>query len=163
MNTPTSYAKGYRTLALIVGLIAISAWFFTWREHAGIQVFMRFFMVGYFLIFGVFKLLDLKGFALTFSGYDLLAQRIKAYGYIYPFMEVALGILLLRPSPLSSLLIFIAVLSSFGAFGVLLGLKHMKGMRCACLGTIVPLPLTTISLLENVLMATMAIVMFLLW
>src|SRR3989338_7186766 len=50
------------------------------------------FMGGFFIIFSFFKLLNLKGFSDSYSTYDLLAKRWPNYGYIYPFIELGLGI-----------------------------------------------------------------------
>ena len=50
---------------------------------------------GFFLVFAGFKLMDLKGFAEGYSTYDLLAQRWFGYGYVYPFIELSFGLLML--------------------------------------------------------------------
>ena len=50
----------------------------------------------YFLLFLVFlKFLTLKDFSLSFRMYDPLAKQAKIYGYIYPFIEILLGIMFL--------------------------------------------------------------------
>ena len=54
---------------------------------------MQQFMAGFFLVFSAFKLLDLPGFAEGYATYDLLAKYWHDYGYIYPFIELSLGIL----------------------------------------------------------------------
>src|SRR5688572_14741574 len=54
-----------------------------WMEH---------FMAGFFLTFSFFKLLNLKGFAESFSTYDIVAKRWQGWGYAYGFIELALGI-----------------------------------------------------------------------
>src|SRR5262245_28153996 len=56
---------------------------------------MHTFMAGFFLVFSAFKFLDLPGFAETYATYDLLAKRWRTYGYIYPFLELGLGLLYL--------------------------------------------------------------------
>jgi hypothetical protein len=43
-----------------------------------------------------------------------------------------------------------------GAAGVLRQLMRGSKIQCACLGTYVKLPLTTVSLVEDLVMATMA-------
>ena len=53
---------------------------------------MAHFMAGFFLVFSFFKLLNLKGFAETYATYDIVALKWKAWGYIYVFIELALGI-----------------------------------------------------------------------
>ena len=57
--------------------------------------FMLTFMGLFFVVFSFFKLLDVKGFAMSFSMYDPLAKTIPSYGLVYPFIELALGIFFL--------------------------------------------------------------------
>jgi hypothetical protein len=56
------------------------------------MIAMNDFMGIRFLLFGVLKLLDLEGFVKTFMQYDIVAKRRKPYGYIFPFLEILLGI-----------------------------------------------------------------------
>ena len=53
---------------------------------------MNYFMAGFFITFSFFKFLDLRAFADSYSMYDLLAKRVRTYGFVYPFIELALGI-----------------------------------------------------------------------
>lgn len=41
----------------------------------------------------MFKLMDLTNSAHGYHEYDLIARRLFVWGYIYPFIEAALGIL----------------------------------------------------------------------
>ncbi len=52
-------------------------------------------MAGFFIVFSFLKFLDLKGFARSYTMYDLLAKQWKVYGFIYPFLELGLGIMYL--------------------------------------------------------------------
>ena len=56
---------------------------------------MRHFMAAFFLTFSFFKLLDVPAFAFSYSTYDVLARRWLGWGYVYPFLELSLGILYL--------------------------------------------------------------------
>lgn len=73
-------------------IIAIAT--LTSRSPAGIDwmKWMNNFMGGFFIILSFFKLLDLYAFAESYNSYDLLAKRVRAYGFIYPFIELGLGI-----------------------------------------------------------------------
>ena len=53
---------------------------------------MNYFMAGFFITFSFFKFLDIRAFADSYSMYDLLAKRVRIYGFVYPFIELALGI-----------------------------------------------------------------------
>jgi hypothetical protein len=120
---------------------------------------MNDFMGLFFVAFAFFKLLDLPGFANGFAGYDLLARRWAGWGYLYPFVELALGVAyLVRWQPLAINVVTLIVLT-VSSVGVLRALLDRRAIRCACLGTVFNLPMTTVSLAEDVGMAVMAAVM----
>jgi copper chaperone CopZ len=117
------------------------------------------FMGGFFLIFSFFKLLDLAGFADAYRTYDLLAQRVPVWGTLYPFVELGLGMAyLLRIAPMAVNLLTL-VLMLVGTAGVWTALQKKQKLRCACLGTALNLPMTTVTLVEDAGMAAMAIAM----
>lgn len=119
--------------------------------------FMNNFMAGFFLTFSFFKLLDLKGFAESYSTYDLLAKKLNAYGYIYPFIELALGVAyLISFNPFTTNLITIIVMG-FSSIGVIQSVLDKKKIKCACLGSIFNLPMSTITIIEDLLMVAMAL------
>lgn len=123
------------------------------------QEMMSRFMAGFFLVFSAFKMLDLKGFALGYASYDLLAKKWYFYGFIYPFLELGLGILyLLQYAPTATHIITIIVMG-FSSLGVLNALRKKQLIRCACLGTVLNIPLSTITLIEDWLMVVMAVIM----
>ncbi len=118
-------------------------------------------MAGFFLVFSAFKFLDLSGFADAYASYDLLAKRWRGYGLIYPFLELALGLAYLFRLELKSALIATVVLMGFSALGVIQALSERRVLQCACLGTALKLPMSTITLVEDVGMAAMAAAMLL--
>lgn len=155
-----SWLGTYYPLLLIAGYIAVCS--FAGTAIAGSpaihwQVWMANFMAGFFLVFSFFKLLDLRGFADAFSGYDLLASRWHAWGLIYPFVELALGLAyLFRVAPVATNTATL-ILMAFGSLGVLHALRQRRTIRCACLGTVLNLPMSTITLVEDAGMAAMAL------
>ncbi len=152
----------YRPLLLIVGYIAVAAFAGT-VTTGGIawSAWMVNFMAGFFLVFSFFKFLDLAGFADAYSTYDLLAARWRPWGFIYPFLELALGLAyLFRVAPTATNIAAI-LLMGFSSLGVIAALRRRQQIRCACLGTVLKLPMSTITLVEDlgmVAMAAMAIV-----
>ena len=118
--------------------------------------FMPNFMAGFFLVFSFFKMLDLTGFASSYAMYDLLAKRVPAYGYIYPFIELGLGaayLLAYRPMLINILTL---IVMAFSSIGVILAVMNKQKIKCACLGTGFNLPMTTVTIIEDLLMAAMA-------
>lgn len=122
---------------------------------------MRHFMGGFFLGFSFFKFLDLRGFAMSYAMYDIVARRIPAYGLVYPFIELALGaayIVDFMPTLTNSVT---AVVMAVGSIGVIQSLLAKRAIRCACLGAVFNLPMSTVTLVEDLLMVIMAVAMLL--
>ncbi|HSI43501.1 MAG TPA: heavy metal-associated domain-containing protein [Methylotenera sp.] len=118
---------------------------------------MMHFMAGFFLVFSFFKLLDVRSFADSYAMYDLLAMRFKPYGYIYPFIELGLGFayLLAWQPTLTNWLTFIVM--TFSSLGVIRSVLNKQKIRCACLGAVFNLPMSTVTIIEDLLMAGMAL------
>lgn len=122
-------------------------------EHAR---WMSHFMAGFFLVFSFFKMLNISAFASSYAMYDLLAKRWQAYGLIYPFIELGLGIAYLTDyKPYTTNLITLIVMT-FSSLGVIQSVINKQKIRCACLGTVFNLPMSTVTIIEDLLMAGMA-------
>ena len=117
------------------------------------------FMGLFYIVFSFFKLLDLKGFPQSFSMYDPLAKAVPAYGWIYPFIEVVLGLMFLMRFQTNIALIVTLVILGITTFGVTRTLLDKKSIQCACLGTALKLPMTKATFIENAIMIVMAIFM----
>lgn len=123
-----------------------------WSAMAWMQDFMGFFLV----LFSIFKFFDLTGFADGFQMYDLLAKPFRSYAYAYPFIEAGLGLSYLARWNLGVVYIVTIVVMSFGSLGVLNALRKGLDLECACMGTILKVPLSTVALVEDIGMAAMA-------
>lgn len=117
------------------------------------------FMGLFFIVFSFFKLLDLKGFPDSFRMYDPLAKQIPAYGWIYPFLETALGLMFLFRFEIKIALIVTLIILSITTVGVTKTLLDKRSIRCACLGTALKLPMTEATFIENAIMIVMGVVM----
>jgi hypothetical protein len=155
----TSYSR----LLIIVGLIflvtlvlSVKSFLdgsFAWQESVSI------FMAGFFLVFSGFKLLDLKGFAEGYSMYDLLAKKVFAYGYIYPFIELFFGLAFLASVFLRPIEAIEVIVMVFSGIGVLQRLRKKTKVQCACLGTVINVPLGTVTLVEDFGMAILGLIL----
>lgn len=121
---------------------------------------MHQFMAGFFLVFSAFKLLDIRGFAEGYATYDLLAKHWCAYGYIYPFLELSLGVLYLTNWLPTFTPLMTIVLMGFSSLGVINSLLKKQKFQCACLGTMLKVPLSSITLIEDLVMVVMAALTF---
>ena len=119
-------------------------------------------LMGFVLIlFGLIKLSDVVGFAKGFAMYDPLAKRSDTYAQLYPFLEIALGVLfilqlLIIPATLITLFIYTASL-----YGAIQSVRKKEAVHCVCLGTYFKLPLSTVTILEAGFMILMCIWMLL--
>lgn len=123
--------------------------------------FMLDFMGLFFIVFSFFKLLDLKGFPESFKMYDPLAKIVPTYAWIYPFIEIVLGLMFLMRLEVNIALIVTLVVLGITTIGVTKTLLDKKSIRCACLGTALNLPMTEATFIENTIMIMMAILMLL--
>jgi hypothetical protein len=136
----------------VVALAEVRAGSFDWGRAMGN------FMGAFFLSFAFFKLLDLRGFADAYRGYDIVARRVPVYGYVYPFIELALGVAYITAFAPMATNIATLVVMAVSSIGVLQSLVHKRKIRCACLGTVFNLPMSTVTLVEDGLMIAMAAV-----
>lgn len=124
----------------------------SWVWMPWMQDFMGFFLV----TFSLFKFFDMEGFADGFQMYDLLAKRLRLYAYIYPFIECGLGLGYLARWHLEAIYAATVVVMLFGALGVFNALRKGLDLECACMGTVLKVPLSTVALVEDLGMAAMA-------
>ena len=144
-------------LVLIVGYLAGTTILITAVSHDwSLHRLMSHFMGGFFLVFSFFKFLDLAGFAGAYRSYDLITQRAPAWGFIYPFVELSLGLAYIAAWKPLFVNVATMLLMIVGAAGVLKSLLNKQAIRCACLGTVLNLPMTKVTLIEDVGMAFMA-------
>ena len=123
------------------------------------KLWMHDFMGFFLIVFSMFKLFDIEGFADGFQMYDLLAKPFRGYAYLYPFIELGLGLAYLAhvvPRFIYAATIAVMV---FGSLGVLKALRKGLDLECACMGTVLKVPLSTVALVEDLGMATMAAAM----
>lgn len=140
-------------ILLVTGITAWSAVSFNWMRA------MQVFMSGFFLVFSFFKMLDLKGFADSYAMYDILARRFSAWGFIYAFIELALGIAYaidFQPVITNTVTFLVMTIS---IIGVLQSVLNKQKIQCACLGAVFNLPMSTVTITEDALMIAMSGIM----
>ena len=153
-----SWFTTYKPLLLIFAYILMVALAIEYMQGCfELHRFMPNFMAGFFLVFSFFKLLNLQGFADSYAMYDLLAMRFKPYGYAYAFIELGLGIAYLFAwQPVLTNWLTLIVMT-FSSLGVIRAVANKQKIRCACLGAVFNLPMSTVTIIEDLLMALMAL------
>lgn len=118
---------------------------------------MAHFMGLFFIVFSFFKLLDLKGFANSYRSYDWITKKVPAYGFVYPFIELILGLSYLSFGSNLALNSIVIIIMAVSSFGVVQSILNKKSIACACLGTVFKFPVSTVTLFEDFLMLGMAL------
>ncbi len=150
-----SWLVSYYPLLLIVSYILIASFASADNWHS----WMQHFMAGFFLVFSFFKLLNLSGFVMAYRRYDLIAAQLPTYAFVYPFLEAALGFAYLFNVGGKATLWVTLILMTISAAGVINALRQKKELTCACLGSTLNLPLSSVALIEDLGMAAMAAAM----
>lgn len=146
-------------LILVAGAaaLAIAAGFGT----IAMQPLMHAYMGVFLTIFALLKLFDLQGFADGFAMYDLIAGKLRAWGLVYPFVELALGLAYFAFAVPVVTYVATIVVFLFGAIGVVVALRRGLDIDCPCMGNILSVPLSTVTLTEDLGMVAMAAILLL--
>lgn len=112
-----------------------------------------------FLMFSVFKLINIAGFVEGLRRYDILAQKVPFYAPVVPFLELFFALMFLGHFDTPLLYVAVFAYATYNAVAVKLALRKGLDTRCACLGTALNLPLSTVSFSENVFMSAMTVLM----
>ena len=147
-----------KPLILILAYISVASIMMNYKNWNSNEAMLDF-MGLFYIVFSFFKMLDLKGFPESFRMYDPLAKRLPIYGWIYPFIETGLGIMLLMRYEVKIALIITLLVLGITTIGVTKTLLDKKSIKCACLGTVLKLPMTEATFIENLIMIVMAISM----
>ncbi len=153
----TQPKASYKPLVIVLAICLLMAFAHQRFSLDHFESMMPSFMGYFFVLLSLFKFFDLKGFVQGFAMYDLVTQRVRGYGYAYPLIELCLGLAFLSGLyPIWTNIITIVVMTLSGV-GVIKSLSSHKKFTCACLGTAMNVPLTTVSVIENLGMGIMAI------
>jgi copper chaperone CopZ len=110
----------------------------------------------FFIIFSFLKFFDLNGFKNTFSQYDLIAKKIPSFGLVYPFIELILGVGFLSRTLLLYANIITLIIMIIQSIGVFQSLRRKTQIQCACMGSSISVPLSSLTLLEDIIMVIMS-------
>lgn len=156
-QTKSWFATYKPVLLIFVYIFSVTALVELTAENIDISRWMRHFMAGFFLTFSFFKMLNLKGFKDSYLMYDIIARKFPAWGYIYAFTELLLGIaFLINFNPIITNSVTFVVMS-VSIIGVLQTVLDKKTIKCACLGDVFNLPMSTVTIIEDGLMIIMSL------
>ena len=144
----------YKTLFILFAYLGgASALFYGLTERNP----MPFLMGLFFITFSFFKVIHLTKFVASFKRYDLFARHLPFYAWLYPFIEIILGVLFLSNTWLMEASMITIIVLTATNIGVAQRLRQGAVIECACLGVVFGLPLSNVTLLENTVMIIMGV------
>lgn len=138
-------------------LMALAAF---WADYGRLEIVpvTELFIAFSMCVLAILKLRDLYAFSNQFITYDLLGMRYTRYAYIYPFVEMFAGVMMI-----GGIMMYLAAPAALfiGTVGAISVCKAVyidkRELKCACVGGDSNVPLGFISLTENLMMMGMAI------
>ena len=158
LTVKESKIKQLKPLFIILGYILIASILLNYKNW-NLTNAMLDFMGLFYIVFSFFKILDIKGFSMSFKMYDPLAKKAPIYASIYPFIEVLLGVMFLTRYEVNIALVITVIILGVTTIGVTQTLLNKRAIKCACLGTTLSLPMTEATFIENALMIIMALIL----
>ena len=153
-------ALSYQPVIAVFGIAALMAVAASWAAFGAVFTIRtgEWFIAFSMCILGILKLRDLESFSNMFLGYDLLAQRVVRYAYVYPFAEAFAGVLMIAGALMWLAIPVALFIGGIGAVSVFKAVYiDKRELKCACVGGDSNVPLGLISLTENLMMVAMAI------
>lgn len=150
-----SFFTRYRPLLVLILVSAIAGCAINY-SNGSLMGWMHGFMGTALILFATLKLFDPVKFAQGFAKYDLIAGKSHGYGVVYPFLELGLGLAYLAHYNPQLTYVATIVLFGIGAIGVITALRRGLNINCACMGTVLNVPLSHVTLTEDLGMVAMA-------
>ena len=157
-RTLRTYAPLLSIFALIVLYALVQALFL--RESVTILRVFRDLMTAFFVLFGVLEAVTLPSFSKTFASYDPIAKRLPGYALAYPFLLLLFGMLMYLGIWIPVVAALTAMIFAVQTYGIIPVIRSGESVQCACIGTAFALPLSWVTVVENMAMIVMATVMF---
>lgn len=151
-----SSRREYIKFLIVILVLAASATLMSTNVMFHWTAWLRWFVGGFLLVSGSFKLIGYESFTSVFHRYDFIARRQPSYAYLYPFIQMILGVwyMLGIGSLFRNLIVFSVMF--VGLFAVVKGLLRSGPTgHCVCLPHVLKLPLSTLLLFESLVITFM--------
>lgn len=146
--------RAYRPLIVMVSAVALGSAALSFGTGlACMPLFMGLFLLN----FAMFKFFDLDGFAKSFVLYDIIGKRSALYAKLYPFIELALAVGFLSHHAPYAVNLLTAIVMAVGLIGIVQNRMSGTQTRCACMGSLIDVPVGSVTVLENTVMVLMAV------
>ena len=151
------YFSSKKTLLLALLLVLISSLSLqVEKDSFDLNEWMISYMGIFFLLFSFLKLIDVRGFSGSFKKYDLISKIIPSFAITYPFVELFLALAFLSGYLLFASYIMTIIFMASQFFGVFISLQKKEVIKCACMGSSISIDISTLTLIENLVMILMS-------
>jgi hypothetical protein len=146
------------TPLIITALFALTlGGILTLTESFTLDIFLMNSMGVFITTIGLLKLRSVTKFTFMFRQYDPLAKKSKTYAALYPYLETSLGLLALSSFFILPVQLAVIAIYTSTTIGIISSLNASKNLDCGCLGGNIKLPLSGVTIFENLVMITMAL------
>ncbi len=146
---------------VLIGILLLAA-MLTFVRGIEVRRWIADFMAVFFVTFAAFKFSDLEPFAHMYRISDWIAGRIRPWAYVIPFIQAFLGFWYLLTEGPRRLDIIALVFTGTALIPALIAYHKKPKSQYAYHKTLLRLPFTKISLLENVVPFILAAIMLVL-
>ncbi|MGM0421953.1 MAG: MauE/DoxX family redox-associated membrane protein [Pseudomonadota bacterium] len=157
-NRGKSISDYWPLLSLIL-ISAAAAWAILQGTGGTAAGWMHYFMGIFLTCFAMLKIFNLSAFADGFQMYDILGKRFRGYALAYPFIELGLGLAYLAFFVPYLTYVLTIIVMGIGTVGVIKALNAGLDINCPCMGSVLKVPLSTVTLTEDIGMGAMAAIM----
>lgn len=151
-ETPEEYKKFRRVL---IGILVVSS-LLTFVRGIELGRFLADFIAVFSITFAAFKFIDIERFAHAYRSYDILAKRIRPWGYVFPFIEAFVGFWYLLSEAPVNLNVLAILLAGSALYGAKTEVKNKSRFRHTYYDGIIRLPMAKVGFVENAVMLALA-------
>jgi len=119
--------------------------------------FFPVFMGLWLIQFAMIKLFDIDDFADNFTQYDVFAGKFRAYAYLFPFLQIVLGLAYLAAYNAQAVSIVLLIVATANLIGLYRQYDNAPLFGGKFLSAFLRTPLRESAIAENVLMLIMAL------
>lgn len=158
-----STKKEYRKFFGVLIFMAIAATLMSTLITFSVTDWIRWYVGGSMLVFGGFKLISLDSYSEVIPQYDPLAARYSWYSFVFPIIEVALGMFYILDVLPSVRYIITFIIFGFSLYGMYTNLQRRGPSRDnTWLGNIFLIPMSTAILAEDFIVTVFSLALVIL-
>lgn len=126
--------KIYKELGLVLmALLVITIAYGSFRGLESLNSLLRTYVGVMLIVFGFLKLMKFLDFAESHQRYDIISKHFVLYAYLYPFLELTLGFMLILNQHLVLTYIFLSLILFFRVLSVFYSIALSEGVEYAYL------------------------------